>query len=192
MAEIIEQFRLEDVNKAPAFFDIAKLEHFNGVYIRELETDELLAALAPFLESDEVPWPPERYRPDVVAAMVPLVQEKLRTLDGIVPQVDWLFCPEVSMDEASWDKAVVRGKAAAEILDGTIAALGDCPWDPDTVKDAVFAVGEAHGVNRSKTQAPVRVAVTGRSVGPPLFEPMVNHLTREEVLRRLQAARSRL
>ena len=81
---------------------------------------------------------------------------------------------------------VLRADAA------TIAALADCPWDPDTVKDAVFAVGEALGVNRSKSQAPVRVAVTGRSVGPPLFEPMVNHLTREEVLRRLQAARSRL
>ena len=192
MAEIIEQFRLEDVNKAPAFFDIAKLEHFNGVYIRDLEPEELLGALAPFLESDQVPWPPDRYRADVMAAMVPLVQEKLRTLLDIERQVDWLFCPDPPMDEASWDKAVVRGKASVEILDGTIAALDDCPWEPDTVKDAVFAVGEAHGVNRSKSQAPVRVAVTGRSVGPPLFEPMVHHLTRDEVLRRLRVARSRL
>ncbi|MCY3575981.1 MAG: glutamate--tRNA ligase family protein [bacterium] len=192
MAEIIEQFRLEDVNKAPAFFDIAKLEHFNGVYIRELDLEELLAALAPYLESDQVSWPPDRYRSDVVAAMAPLVQEKLRTLSDIEHQVDWLFCPDPAMDEASWDKAVVRGKASVEILDGVIAALADCPWDPDTVKDAVFAVGEANGVNRSKSQAPVRVAVTGRSVGPPLFEPMVHHLTREEVLRRLRNARSRL
>jgi len=96
------------------------------------------------------------------------------------------------MDEASWEKAVVRGKASAEILDAALAALADCPWDPEAVKDAVFAVGEAHGVNRSKAQAPVRVAVTGRSVGPPLFEPMVNHLSREEVLRRLRQARARL
>ena len=192
MAEIVEQFRLEDVNKAPAFFDLAKLEHFNGVYIRELDSEELLGALAPYLESDQVPWPPECYRPDVAASMIPLVQEKLRTLSGIIPQLDWLFCPEPPMDEKSWDKSVVRGKASAEILDGTIAALADCPWDPDTVKDAVFAVGEAHGVNRSKSQAPVRVAVTGRSVGPPLFEPMVQHLSREEVLRRLRNARSQL
>ena len=192
MAEIIEQFRLEDVNKAPAFFDIAKLEHFNGVHIRKLGHEELLVALEPHLTGDQVPWPPERYRPEVVAQMIPLVQEKLRTLDGIVPQVDWLFRPEVLMDEALWEKAVVRGKAAAEILDGAIAALADCPWEPDAVKNAVFAVGEALGVNRSKSQAPVRVAVTGRSVGPPLFEPMVQHLTREEVLRRLQAARARL
>ena len=192
MSEIVEQFRLEDVNKAPAFFDLAKLEHFNGVYIRGLEPEELLSALAPHLESDQVPWPPECYRRDVVASMVPLVQEKLRTLSDIVRQVDWLFCPDPPMDEKSWDKSVVRGKASAEILDGALAALADCPWDPDTVKDAVFAAGEAHGVNRSKSQAPVRVAVTGRSVGPPLFEPMVRHLTRREVLRRLRAARSRL
>ena len=192
MAEIINQFKLEDVNKAPAFFDLAKLEHFNGVYIRELSPDDLLEALAPYLESYHAPWPPELYRPDVVAAMVPLVQEKLRTLSDIRRHVDWLFCPDPTIDETSWDKAVVRGKASAEILDGTISALADCPWDPDSVKDAVFAVGEALGVNRSKSQAPVRVAVTGRSVGPPLFEPMVNHLTREEVLRRLRNARSRL
>lgn len=192
MGEIIGQFRLEDVNKAPAFFDQAKLEHFNGVYIRELDSEQLLAALAPYLESDQVPWPPERYRPDVVAAMAPLVQEKLRTLSDIERQVDWLFCPDPPVDEASWDKAVVRGKASAAILDGAIAALADCPWDPDTVKDTVFAVGEANGVNRSKSQAPVRVAVTGRSVGPPLFEPMVYHLTREEVLRRLRNARAKL
>ena len=192
MAEIIEQFRLEDVNKAPAFFDLAKLEHFNGVYIRELGAGELLAALAPYLESDRVPWPPKRYRPDVAAAMAPLVQEKLRTLSDIERQVDWLFCADPPMDKESWEKAVVQGRASREILDGAIAALADCPWDPDTVKDAVFAAGEAHGVNRSKSQAPVRVAVTGRTVGPPLFEPMVRHLTRQEVLRRLRAARSRL
>ena len=192
MAEIIEQFRLEDVNKAPAFFDIAKLEHFNGVYIRELDPETFLAALEPHLTGDDVPWPPERYRPEVVAAMAPLIQEKLRTLDGIIPQLDWLFLAEPIIDNQSWEKAVVRGKAAPEILDATIAALTDCPWDPEAVKDAVFAAGEAHGVNRSKSQAPVRVAVTGRSVGPPLFEPMVHHLTRQEVLHRLQTARYRL
>ena len=192
MAEIIEQFRLEDVNKAPAFFDIAKLEHFNGVYIRELDPATFLAALEPHLTGDDVPWPPDRYRPEVIAAMAPLVQEKLRTLDGIIPQVDWLFLAEPIIDDQSWEKAVVRGKAAHEILDATIAALTDCPWDPEAVKDAVFAAGEAQGVNRSKSQAPVRVAVTGRSVGPPLFEPMVHHLTRQEVLQRLQTARSRL
>ena len=192
MAEIVEQFRLEDVNKANAFFDLTKLEHFNGVYIRELDSDQLLAALEPHLTDDEVPWPPERYRPEVVAAMVPLVQEKLRTLDGIVPQVDWLFLADPQIDEKSWEKAVVKGKAAKEILDVTIAALADCPWDPEAVKDAVFAAGESHGVNRSKSQAPIRVAVTGRSVGPPLFEPMVLFLTREEVLHRLRTARSHL
>ena len=192
MAEIIEQFRLEDVNKANAFFDITKLEHFNGVYIRDLNPDQFLAALKPHLAPDQMPWSPDRYRPDVVEAMAPLVQEKLRTLDGIVPQVDWLFLEEPDIDEKSWEKSVVRGKAAKEILDATIAALESCPWDPETVKEAVFAAGEARGVNRSKSQAPIRVAVTGRSVGPPLFEPMVNHLTRQEVLHRLQSARSQL
>lgn len=192
LSEIIEQFRLEDVNKASAFFDVAKLQHFNGVYIRQLSSADLLEALVAHLQTSQVPWPPERFSLSVVADMVGLVQEKLRTLDDIVPQIDWLFCPDPITDEASWDKAVVRGKAAEEILAGAIAALANCSWDPDAVKETVFSVGEANGVNRSKAQAPVRVAVTGRSVGPPLFEPMVRHLTRQEVLRRLQTAHTRL
>ncbi len=192
MTEIIKQFRLEDVNKAPAFFDITKLKHFNGVYLRGLNSEELRVLLAPHLEAEQVPWPAQRYRPDVVKAMVPLVQEKLHVLSDIVKHLDWLFCAEVPIDETSWEKAMVNGKASSEVLDGVIAALADCAWEPDAVKQVVFAVGEAHGLNRSKSQAPVRVAVTGRLVGPPLFEPLTQHLTREEVLRRLHNARAKL
>ncbi|MXW42416.1 MAG: glutamate--tRNA ligase [Acidimicrobiia bacterium] len=189
MAEVIAQFQLEDVNRSAAFFDLAKLQHFNGVYIRQLDTAELLDVLTPFLESEEVPWSKACYRPEVVAAMVPLVQEKLRTLADIVPQVDWLFCGEPVVDQTSWQKVLVDNKISAEVLDGVIAVLTDCAWEPEIVKEAVFRIGEASGLNRSKSQAPVRVAVTGRSVGPPLFEPMVLHLSRQEVLRRLRRAR---
>ena len=77
-----------------------------------------------------------------------------------------------------------------------IAAWADIAWEHvaderEPLKDSLFAIGEGLGLNRKRSQAPVRVAVTGRSVGPPLFESLVV-LGRERTLRRLQAARARL
>jgi len=191
LADIVELFELAEVNKAPATFDRKKLDHINGQYIRRLDAEAFVAAARPWL-TDRAPWPAERFDVDVFVRFLPLIQEKLDTLGQVGDYCDFLFLDEPAIDEVAWDKAVVNGPSAAEILDGTIAALAECSWDTDTVKDAVFAVGEQLGVNRSKTQAPVRVAVTGRTVGPPLFETMAEFLTRDEVLRRLTAARRRL
>ena len=90
MSEIVAQFRLEDVNRAPAFFDLKKLEHFNGVYIRALDTGEFLRRAEPWL-GDSAPWPAERTRPEALEALAPAVQEKLKTLGNIGQYVDWLF-----------------------------------------------------------------------------------------------------
>ena len=189
--EIIELFDLADVNKSPAFFDTKKLDHINGQYIRALAGDEFIERAHRWLV-DEAPWPPERFDAGVFARFLPLIQEKLTTLADTPRFCDFLFLADPAIDKDAWDKAVVNGRAATEILDGAIVALADCEWEADTIKDTVFAVGERLGVNRSKTQAPVRVAVTGRTIGPPLFETMAGFFSRDEVIRRLVAARSRL
>ncbi|MGI9601864.1 MAG: glutamate--tRNA ligase [Acidimicrobiales bacterium] len=190
LSEIVEVFDLADVNKAPAFFDRKKLDHINGQYIRALSTDQFMAAADPWL-TEQAPWPADRFDADLFARYLPLIQEKLDTLGQVSDYCDFLFLEDPVIDEASWTKAVVNQDAAPQILEGAIAALTECEWDTETVKDAVFGVGEALGVSRSKTQAPVRVAVTGRSVGPPLFETMAEFMSRDEVLRRLDAARRR-
>ena len=87
---------------------------------------------------------------------------------------------------------MVDGPVAAGMLDGAAGALADCPWDVEAVKEAVFTVGEGLGLKLGKAQAPVRVAVTGRTVGPPLFETMAECMERSEVLRRIDVARARL
>lgn len=188
LAELIELFDLADVNKAPAFFDRKKLDHINGQYIRALSADEFLDAAEPWL-TELAPWRAERFDRERFRRFLPLIQEKLDTLAQVGDYCDFLFLDEAPIDEAAWDKAIINGPSAAEILDGCITALADCPWEPEAVKDTVFGVGEALGVNRSKTQAPVRVAVTGRTVGPPLFETMADFFSREEALRRLERAR---
>ena len=77
------------------------------------------------------------------------------------------------------------------MLDHAAAGFADCRWDASTIEVALFSYAEEHGVAKGKVQAPVRVAVTGRTVGPPLFESL-EVLGRDETLRRIAAARARL
>ena len=189
LEEMVAEFRLEDVNSSPAFFDERKLLHFNGEYIRALPTEDFVARSQPFLERG--PWAPEDFDPATFEAMAPLVQERVKTLGEVPGMVDFLFVPEPLLDEKSWAKRVVRFAAAAEILAGALDAFGSCPWDAATLQDVTAAIGEKHGVGPGKAQFPVRVAVMGRDVGPPLYESMVV-LGRERVLGRLRSALARL
>lgn len=191
MAEIIELFDLGDVNKAPAFFDRKKLDHINGEYIRALDTADLVERLQPWLGAD-ASWPAERFDPHVFEAVVPHVQERLKTLAEIGPLVDWLFTDEAPVETNEKEckqiaKAMARDEVPA-VLDAAIAALAQCTWDADTLQAVVRTVGDDL---HAKSQVPVRIAVTGRRVGPPLFEPMAL-LDREVALSRLRAARESL
>lgn len=191
MSEIIELFDLADVNKAPAFFDLRKLEHINGEYIRALTVDDLVARLEPWL-GDSAPWSPARFDREKLVAVIPHVQERMRRLSDIGPLVDWLFTEDAPAETDEKElrkiaKAMGREDVPA-VLDGVIAALADCDWDAESLNEVVRQVGDDLG---AKSQVPVRIAVTGRRVGAPLFEPMAM-LDREIVLARLRAARASL
>jgi glutamyl-tRNA synthetase len=188
--EMIATFELEAVNKAPAFFDPVKLDHINAAYLRAVPVATFVRESLPWLEQ-EAPWPPERFDLATFEAVAPLVQERVRTLAEVPQLVDFLFLEEPKIDAASWDKAVARLPQAAAVLDDALAAYGDCPWEPGALREATLAVAERHGLSLAKAQAPVRLAVTGRTVGPPLFESLAV-LGREAVLARLGAARRRL
>ena len=185
MSEIVELFDLADVNSSPAFFDQKKLDHFNGEHIRLLPIGDFVAAALPFFGDAPFDMPSfER--------LAPLVQERVRTLSEVPPMVDFLFTDEPPTDEPSWEKAMVKGRdLAVAVLDDTIEAYAACEWDPMTLHDVLQGIGERHGASLGKAQAPVRVAVTGRTVGPPLFESL-EVLGRERTLARLRAARARL
>jgi glutamyl-tRNA synthetase len=188
--EVIEaEFRIEDVNPSPAFFDEKKLRAFNGEYIRALGEAEFVAVCQPWLAGTATiaapPWPTEAYDPAAFAAVAPLAQTRIGVLGEIVSYVDFLFLPEPAVDEAAWAKAMKEG--AAELLAATVAAFEATPWNAEALKAALEAVGTERGLKLGKAQAPVRVAVTGRSVGLPLFESL-EVLGRERTLARLRAA----
>jgi glutamyl-tRNA synthetase len=179
--EMVELFRLEDIGRSAGFFDVAKLRAFNGDAIRALPLDEFVNRSLPFL--------PQPVDADVFRRLAPLVQERVAVLSEVWPMVDFVFLEEPPVDEASWAKGMKDG--AADVLDGAIVAFASCEWSAPVLKDTLQAVGESLGLNLKKTQAPVRVAVTGRTVGPPLFESL-EVLGRDRALARLGDARSRL
>jgi glutamyl-tRNA synthetase len=186
--ELVSEFRLEDVTKAAAFFDHQKLDHINGEYIRALPIATFVRESLPWLETDP-PWPPERFDPDAFDRMAPLVQERVKTLAEVPAMVDFLFLDAPMIDDKSWQKAMKP--PAAAVLDDAIAEYEKCDWTADVLHEVTQGVGERHGLKLAKAQAPIRVAVTGRSVGPPLFESLAV-LGRERVLDRLRAARAGL
>ncbi|HEV7896837.1 MAG TPA: glutamate--tRNA ligase [Planosporangium sp.] len=196
---IENEFRLEEVNPSPAFFDEKKLRAFNGEYIRAMTTEEFIEACQPWLTGTPVapgaapvaapPWDPADFDPKVFAAVAPLAQTRVAVLSEIVPNVDFLFLPEPATDEAAWAKAMKEG--AADLLGAALVAFENAPWDAESLKSTLEAVGAERGLKLGKAQAPVRVAVTGRSVGLPLFESL-EVLGRERTLARLRAALSTL
>lgn len=191
---IEEEFRLEEVNPSSAFFDEKKLRAFNGEYIRALSVADFIAACQPWLTGTATiappPWQPDEFDAEMFAAVAPLAQTRIAVLSEIVPNVDFLFLDSPLIDEGAWAKAMKEG--AGDLLDAAIAAFTAVPsWDADSTKSTLEAVGAEHGLKLGKAQAPVRVAVTGRRVGLPLFESL-EVLGRERTLTRLRAARLRL
>lgn len=191
MPEIISLFRLEDVSKSSAFFDMKKLEHFNAEYIRALPVDEFTNRSTHWLTAG-APWAAEGFDGAVFSQMAPLVQERVKLLSEVPAMVDFLFLDDAPFDEVSWSKVMDKAPdVAITMLDGMIDAFASCPWDAETLEGVLFGHGEAHGINRKKAQAPIRVAVTGRQVGPPLLESLVA-LGRERTIERLRVARDHL
>jgi len=183
-AVIERAFRLEDVNHSPAFFDVRKLRAFNGEYIRMLPVEQFIAACEPFLHSPDVPWPPERFDAAKFAAMAPVVQSRAETLAEVPAVVDFMFLADPAMDQEALAKTMAA-PAAAEVLTEVTDAYRDLSqWTATVLKETLEAIGEKHGLKKGKAQAPIRVAITGRTVGPPLFEAL-EVLGREEVVRRL-------
>lgn len=187
--QIVQEFSLESVNHSPAFFDIKKLQAFNGEYIRKMPLADFVDAANNILTSEAATWPAERYKPEVFAAMAPLVQTRVAVMAEVVDMVDFLFMAEPPIDEAAFTKAF-SADFAIPTLTQIATAFETIEWNAESIKQAVEAVGTEHEVKLGKLQGPLRIAITGRTVGPPLFEP-IELLGRDESLRRIRAALSR-
>jgi len=202
-ATITRDFELGSVNHSSAFFDVKKLSAFNGEYLRKMSLDEFVGACEPWLTGaaptsgavatgavpSAVPWPAERFERAVFLQIAPHVQTRVALLSEVPAMVDFLFLAEVPIDAAAFDKAF-SAEWARSSLRTVREQFAATEWDAESLKTIVEGIGAAIDVRLGKLQAPLRVATTGRSVGPPLFESL-EVLGRDETLRRIDAALTR-
>lgn len=189
LPESIRLFDLEAVSTNPAVFDQSKLDWMNGEYIRSLSAVAFVEAARPFvigsLGRELTPEEWERF-----GRIAPLVQERTKFLTEVGPQVRFLFADEHEIDPASWAK--VTGDDAKGVIETAVAELESVDtWDHENIERSLRTMLERLGINPRKGLQPLRVAVTGSAVSPPLFESMAI-LGREVVLTRLAKARRRL
>jgi glutamyl-tRNA synthetase len=179
--DLVERFDLSRVSRNPAAFDLQKLEWMNGHYLRETPDERLALLLSEALDRAGISADPE-----TVAAAAPLVKERMRTLAEGVELVRFLFS-DVSPDAKAMkmlgpDKAELLGKAAdaLEALD---------PWTHEEIERVLRALQGETGLSPKQAFQPIRAAVTGTLVSPPLFESIAL-LGRDRVVARLRSASS--
>jgi glutamyl-tRNA synthetase len=173
--ELVERFDLSRVTPSPARFDYAKLDWMNGVYLRALPPSEFAEALVTYLREQGYDWDAE-----LVRAAAPLVQEKIARLGEFPGFAGFLFH---DVEPADLDGGVEVVDAAREAL----AALE--PWTAESIETALRSVLERLGLKPRQGFQPIRIAITGSTVSPGLFES-IELLGRETTLRRLSASAS--
>ncbi|MGH9171555.1 MAG: glutamate--tRNA ligase [Acidimicrobiales bacterium] len=190
--ELVEAFRFEDVNHSPAFFDIQKLQHFNGTYIRALALGEFTERCRGWSAEAADPLGTCYFGSPEWTQLAPLVQERVSLLSEVPSYVEFLF-GDFAIDDASWAKAVVKDAEAGSILAEARASYAGLAgqWEAGRLKEALEGIAEAHDRKLGKAQAPVRVATLGRTIGLPLFESL-QVLGPESTLERLDKAIGRL
>jgi glutamyl-tRNA synthetase len=189
--EIVARFDIDKVHKGGAKFDRDRLEWLNGQWIRRLPSEELIDRLRPFLEAavgdgriDRLPADEE------LRALLPIVQERLPTLAAIVDLAGFLWTDEIRVDPTllvpkRWDVETTReGLAAAR---GVLATHDLVSWEADELEPPLRALAESKGWKAGDLFMAIRVAVTGRTATPPLFDTLVA-LGPERTVSRLDAA----
>ena len=186
--ELVQHFDLERIGKTGAIFNREKLEWMDGVYIRGMPADALAGRMIPFLERALSPNVPRPISTDGLARIVPLVQDRLKTLADSAELTDFFFEESVSHDP---DLLVQKGadrdstRSALERVMAALQANGD--FDAEPLEAIIRPMAEELGLKTGQLFGAIRVAVTGRTAAPPLFDTMTA-LGKERCLARLTAA----
>jgi glutamyl-tRNA synthetase len=177
--ELVASFDVERVSKNPARFDTDKLEWLNNHYIQALDEDELASRCLHFLTRAGLS--PDL---DLLRRAMPLVRERMTRLTQSVELLRFLFTDDISLDEKA-------SGVIARAPEGYLGSVADAfetlePWVAETIKQRLDALAESAGLNRTKGFQPVRAAVTGSTVSPPLPESL-ELLGRDATVARLGA-----
>jgi glutamyl-tRNA synthetase len=193
--ELVKHFSLERISKTAAIFNQEKLQWMNGVYLRQVAEkqgyEEFARRALPFLESG-LPDPVRRpIDAEYAVRIAPLAYERVNVLSELPGRIDFFFLDDLEYDAKLLLVKGVDRETAIASLKGCLQRLGGCPFDHASVEAVMRTLAEETGLKAGTLFGLVRVAVTGRTATPPLFETMVV-LGRERCLRRLEAAMARL
>lgn len=183
--EIVREFNIHDVNKAAAVFDMEKLEWMNGVYIRQLTVEEFAERALPFVVGANLTTEADlRARWDWFVEVMAQVQARTKTLGEIPPYVDFFFNDDLVFDEKAVEKFLTPD--VQPFFRRAIEAFTNLPaWDIPSVEGAVRGLMEEMNLQPKQSMQPMRVAMTGRTASPGLFET-VYLIGRERAIQRLR------
>ncbi len=190
--QLIDSFSLERIGRTGAIFNREKLEWMNGVYIRNLTAEDFARRSLPFLEKS---LPPEIKRPldiNYLTKMLPLVQERAKTLAEVPGLVSFFFVEE---SDYPLDSLIGKGmtpESASRALEAARLKLVALPvFDEESMEALLRPLAVELGLKTGQLFGTLRTAVTGRTVSPPLFQTMAV-LGKERCLKRIEAALNRL
>ncbi len=181
--DLIEKFNLEHLNPSPAAINFSKLDHFNGLHIRNLSDTELARRIAPFFERENIPVDIEK-----LIRIAPILKERIATLDDAVPMAAFFFKEEVIY---SYEEMIPKGLSpdqVKQILKDSYQILSNLPeLKVELAEPPMRSYVESSGFSASQVFGILRVAVTGQKISPPLFESM-EIIGMEKVLERIEKA----
>jgi glutamyl-tRNA synthetase len=188
--EMVEAFDVTRVSPNPARFDLKKAEAINATHLRALPVEQFVDRVVPYLAAEGlVDGTPTPEQDRVLRAIAPLAQERMVVLSEAVGLLRFLFVEDVEIEPAAAEKQL-SGETGVQVLDAAAAVLGElAEWSTPAIEQALKdSLVEGLGLKPRLAFGPVRVAVSGRTVSPPLYESM-ELLGRERTLARLAAAR---
>jgi len=190
--QLIDSFSLERVSRTAAIFNAEKLSWMNGVYIRSLSLEDFTQRTLPYLDKG-LPSEVERPLPlDYVNSIMPLIQERARTLAEVAGLADFFF-----IDEPDYDDSLLIGKnmdyqTTRQALEAAQQRLEELvEFNVESLEDVLRPLAVELGLKTGQLFGTLRVAVTGRTAAPPLFQTMAV-LGKEQCLRRIEAALCRI
>ncbi|MEL0149668.1 MAG: glutamate--tRNA ligase [Pontimonas sp.] len=191
--EMVDAFEVTSINPNPARFDVKKAESINGDHVRLLAAEDFLDRCIPYLQSASlVSDPVTDSERSTLAEILPYVQERVALLGEVPGMIGFLFTSDEALTIED-DARKTLGDRSADVLDAAVAVLdGLDEWTTAALEDALRgALVEGLEVSPRHAFGPLRVAISGRRVSPPLFESM-EVLGRESTLHRLAALRQSL
>jgi glutamyl-tRNA synthetase len=181
MEDLIEKFTLERLNPSPAAVNYSKLDHFNGLHLRDMQVEELTQRITPFFEQAGF-----KVDPAYLRRITPLIQERIRTLDEAVEMAGFFFQSTVAPDPQDLigkSLSADESAMAAERAKGVISSLGTL--DLERTEAALRDLADELSLSAGQLFGILRISITGQRVSPPLIESM-NLIGMDQVLERLE------